>query len=94
VVVVGPEEDLFADTVEVEEVSWVSGVAPAAGAALDAKARYRAEPAPAVLVEVAGQRAAVRFDRRQRALTPGQAIAFYRGDEVLGGGTIVRAWRS
>jgi len=94
VVVVGPEEDLFADTVEVEEVSWVSGKAPAPGAALDAKARYRAEPAPAVLMEAAGGRATVRFDRRQRALTPGQAIAFYRGDEVLGGGTMVRVRRS
>jgi tRNA-specific 2-thiouridylase len=36
----------------------------------------------------------VRFGRRQRALTPGQAIAFYSRDEVLGGGTIERAWRS
>jgi tRNA-specific 2-thiouridylase len=36
----------------------------------------------------------VRFERRQRALTPGQALALYSGEEVLGGGTIERAWRS
>ena len=42
----------------------------------------------------AGVRATVRFEKRQRALTPGQAIAFYSGEEVLGGGTIERAWRS
>jgi tRNA-specific 2-thiouridylase len=91
VVTIGAEEELFADTVEVAGVSWVAGGAPPAGARLEAKARYRAEPAPATLEEVGQESAVVRFGRRQRALTPGQAIAFYRGDEVLGGGTIERA---
>jgi tRNA-specific 2-thiouridylase len=96
IVTIGPEEDLFADAAEVHEVTWCSGEAPAVGSALEAKARYKAEPAPATLidVDVDGERAVVRFDRRQRALTPGQAIAFYAGEEVLGGGTIERAWRS
>ncbi|GIW14770.1 MAG: tRNA-specific 2-thiouridylase MnmA [Tepidiforma sp.] len=94
VVVIGPEEALFADMAEAAEVTWVAGEAPAPGERLEAKARYRAEPAPAELVEAGPGRAVVRFERRQRALTPGQAIAFYRGDEVLGGGTIERAWRS
>ena len=94
VVVVGPEEDLFTDTVEVNEVRWVSGQAPAAGANLEAKARYKADPAAATLIDGSGERATIRFDRRQRALTPGQAVTFYAGDEVLGGGTIHRAWRS
>lgn len=94
IVTIGPEEDLFCDTVEVGEVRWTAGSAPADGSALEAKARYKAEPAPARLVSSDGERAVVRFERRQRALTPGQAIAFYDGDEVLGGGTIERAWRS
>ncbi len=94
VVVVGPEEDLFTDTVEVAEVSWISGRELPAGTQFDAKARYKAEPAPATLLDAAGGKATVRFDRAQRALTPGQAIAFYSGEEVLGGGTIERAWRS
>ncbi len=94
IVTIGPEDDLFADTAEVLEVRWTSGAALAPGSALQAKARYKAEPAPARLVEVDGPRALIRFDRRQRALTPGQAIAFYSGEEVLGGGTIERAWRS
>lgn len=94
IVTIGPEEDLFCDTVEVLETTWSAGHAPAAGAALEAKARYKAEPAPATLLEVAGQRSVIRFERRQRALTPGQAIAFYDGEVVLGGGTIERAWRS
>jgi tRNA-specific 2-thiouridylase len=93
VVTIGPEDDLFCDTVEFAEASWVAGAPPVPGAELEAKARYKAEPAPARLVSVDGERAVVRFARRQRALTPGQAIALYAGDEVLGGGTIERAWR-
>ena len=93
VVVVGEEDDLYADHAAVEAVTWVGGAPPAPGAPIEAKARYKAEVAPAAIVGAVDDQATVRFDRRQRALTPGQTIAFYHGDEVLGGGTIVRAWR-
>ena len=39
-------------------------------------------------------RARVRFDEPQRAITPGQATVFYRGDEVLGGGWIAKSQRA
>lgn len=94
VVVVGPEDDLYADTVDAEEVSWVGGTPPRAGSSLTAKARYKSEPAAAVLEAAEAGSARVRFATRQRALTPGQAIVIYEGDEVLGGGTIERAWRA
>ena len=94
VVTVGEEDDLYADHAAVEAVTWVAGAPPRPGEAIEAKPRYKAEAAPASLVEAAGDTATVRFDSRQRALTPGQAIAFYRGDEVLGGGSIARAWRA
>ncbi len=94
IVTIGPEEDLFADTAEVGEVRWTAGAAPAMGTVLEAKARYKAEPAAATLLASDGEVATVRFARRQRALTPGQAIAFYSGEECLGGGTIERARRA
>lgn len=94
IVTIGSEDDLFADTVEVSGVTWVAGNAPAEGAAFEAKARYKADPAAARLVAGGDGSATVRFAGRQRALTPGQTIAFYAGDEVLGGGTIERAWRA
>jgi tRNA-specific 2-thiouridylase len=37
-----------------------------------------------------GARARITFDEAQRAVTPGQATVFYRGDEVLGGGWIAK----
>lgn len=94
IVTIGPEDDLFCDTVEFAEASWVAGAAPAPGTQLDAKARYKADPAAATLLSVDGDRAVVRFEKRQRALTPGQAIALYTGDELIGGGTIERVWRA
>jgi tRNA-specific 2-thiouridylase len=39
---------------------------------------------------VRGGEAEVRFERPQRAVTPGQAVVFYDGERVIGGGTIVR----
>lgn len=92
-VTIGPEEDLFATMLEISEVRWTRGEPLGEGARVQAKARYKAEPADARLVEVDGERAVFEFAKRQRALTPGQAVAIYDGDEVLGGGTVERAWR-
>jgi tRNA-specific 2-thiouridylase len=50
--------------------------------------RYGSQPVPAAL-RIDGGRAEVRFERPQRAVTPGQAAVFYDGERVLGGGTIV-----
>jgi tRNA-specific 2-thiouridylase len=35
-----------------------------------------------------GNRAHIKFDRPLRDITPGQAVVFYQGDVVLGGGFI------
>jgi tRNA-specific 2-thiouridylase len=42
-------------------------------------------------VTLSGSTAEVRFEAPQRAVTPGQAVVFYDGERVIGGGTIVRA---
>jgi tRNA-uridine 2-sulfurtransferase len=94
VITIGPEEELFCDSVAFGAVRWVAGEAPAPGTHLQAKTRYRAEPAAAVLLEADGAESVLRFEKRQRAVTPGQTIALYDGDTVLGGGTIERAWRA
>ena len=92
-ITIGPEEDLLADTLLAEDVSWVSGAPLPEGTPVEAKIRYRTPATPATVRPVDGG-VEVRFLRGQRAITPGQAVVFYDGDDVLGGGTIVRAWRT
>jgi tRNA-specific 2-thiouridylase len=88
-VLIGPDEALHRREAVAERLRFVSGSPPPAGIRIDAKVRYKSRPAAASL-QVDGDTAIVRFDEPQRAITPGQALVFYDGDEVLGGGTITR----
>jgi tRNA-specific 2-thiouridylase len=88
-VVVGAHEDLMASALLADELSFIDGSPPMGKTRVDARIRYRAPAMPATLA-VAGETAEVRFDSPQRAVTPGQAVVFYAGERVIGGGTIVR----
>jgi tRNA-specific 2-thiouridylase len=91
-VIVGPEEELYTDILLASEVRYTSGREPKGPLGIKAKIRYRSPEADAVLYPDGG-RALVRFLKPQRAVTPGQAVVFYRGEEVLGGGIIETATR-
>ena len=88
--IVGREEDLYASELIANEASFISGRPPDDGAKLSAKIRYRSPAAPCTFHPVSGDRFAVYFDASQRAITPGQIVALYDGDRLLGGGTIMR----
>ncbi len=53
-----------------------------------AKIRYLHQPSQATVIPLNEGKVRVKFDSPQRAVTPGQAVVFYNGDEVIGGGTI------
>ena len=86
-VVVGDEGDLYASHLTARDLTWIAGHSPGDSFRAEAKIRYAASPAPCS-VAVAGAESVVSFDGAQRAIAPGQAIVFYDGDVVLGGGTI------
>jgi tRNA-specific 2-thiouridylase len=90
-VVIGTRDDLLVDGFGVADVSFVAGGPPEPGT-VEVKVRYREEPAPARLEQTA-QGWNVRFPEPRTAAAPGQAAVFYRGDEVLGGGTITASLR-
>ena len=79
---------LFAGTLEAGQLSWVSGHAPVAGARLTAKVRYRQADQACTVREASADRLVLDFDRHQRAVTPGQSVVLYDGDNCLGGGII------
>jgi tRNA-uridine 2-sulfurtransferase len=87
-VVAGENRDLMAQGLVAEELSFVSGEVPEGEREIRTRIRYGSEPVPSLL-RIEGGRADVRFERPQRAVTPGQAAVFYDGARVLGGGTIV-----
>lgn len=84
---VGGEADLMGAELIARELSWV-GTPPAAPLACEAKVRSRSPAAEALVIPLGDGRAKVAFAAPQRALAPGQAVVFYREDEVLGGGWI------
>lgn len=89
-VVVGPREALERTTLTASEVNWILG-RPDAPLRVTAQIRHRHHAAPArvrAIDDGSTSRAEVVFDEPQRAITPGQAVVFYDGDVVLGGGWI------
>lgn len=86
-VVVGPDEELGHQGLVASRLNWFER--PAADRQVHARIRHRGELIPCVVGE--GPQAEVRFARKARAVAPGQAVVFYEGDRVLGGGWIDRA---
>lgn len=87
-VVVGGRESLGRAQLTANGVNWVSGAAPADWLRVTAQIRHRHSAAPAKVRRTDEGRIELEFDAPQSAITPGQAVVFYEGDEVLGGGWI------
>ena len=88
-VVLGPNEALFSDVLLAWDFNWISGEAPAGEIPVQAKIRYRHIPQSALALAQEDGRVRVRFQQPQRAITPGQSVVLYQGEEVLGGGIIL-----
>jgi tRNA-specific 2-thiouridylase len=84
---VGRDEDLYCRDLVARDVSWVSSPPPGP-LVCSAKVRSRSPESGALVIPLADGRMNVSFDEPQRAIAPGQAVVFYREDEVLGGGWI------
>jgi tRNA-specific 2-thiouridylase len=87
-------ELLYSDSIIATNVNWVSGKIPTEPMKCTAKFRYR-QPDTGVTVHVVDEKTVkVVFDQPVRAVTPGQAVVFYNGEECLGGGTIDQIFRN
>ena len=89
-VTVGPESALFATTLLADNWNWFPFETLTEPIRVLAKARYRHIPQPATVYPMEDGSAKVVFDQPQRAMTPGQTVALYDGDTVVGGGIITQ----
>ncbi|MFZ2462735.1 MAG: tRNA 2-thiouridine(34) synthase MnmA [Caldibacillus thermoamylovorans] len=79
---------LYSDAIIATNVSWVSDKEKPAQFSCTAKFRYRQPDHGVTVTLLENNTARVEFDEPIRAVTPGQAVVFYNGEECLGGGTI------
>jgi tRNA-specific 2-thiouridylase len=89
-VTVGGADELLSSEFTAAGVNWIALDDPSEPVRAEVRVRYRHTAAPATITQLPNNRARIVFDEPQRAITPGQATVFYRGDEVVGGGWIVR----
>lgn len=87
-ILLGDNEDLFTSVLTADRVNWISGETPASPLRVTAKTRYSQTEAAATVHPLPDGRIRVEFDVPQRAITAGQAVVLYDGEQVLGGGTI------
>ncbi len=79
---------LFESAVPAKDLHWIELSAPTAPVKCQARIRYRQQEQDCKIVSLDNVTVETRFDKPQRAVTPGQAIVFYQGDVCWGGGTI------
>lgn len=87
-VVIGESEDVFGTQLDCNRLNFMSVPDITARTHVLAKIRYSHKGAPAVIEKTGQDTVHVTFEEPVRAITPGQAVVFYDGEDILGGGTI------
>ncbi len=87
-VVIGETDDVFCRTLRADHLNWMAVEQPVGERRFLAKIRYAHEGSMCTVRMTGPDEAECVFDEPVRAVTPGQAVVFYDGDYVAGGGTI------
>ncbi|SHE89679.1 tRNA 2-thiouridine(34) synthase MnmA [Clostridium fallax] len=87
-VVIGSEEEIFKTDLKAKDVNFISIEKLEKDMEVEAKIRYSAKPAKAIISPLPDGKVKVSFKEKQRAITKGQSVVFYNGNIVVGGGVI------
>ncbi len=87
-VTLAQEKEIFKNELIAGDLNFIEILSLGEPIRIEAKIRYSAVPAAATLYPIESNKVKVVFDNPQRAITPGQAVVFYHGESVVGGGTI------
>ncbi len=88
---VGRKTTLLCSKLIAENMNWTGISRPETPTRAAARIRYRDTEEACIIVPVGENRIEVVFDKPKQSITPGQAVVFYREDEVIGGGIIKEA---
>lgn len=87
-VVLGNEEDIFKTDLIAKDINFIPFNELKEELQIEAKIRYTANPSPAIISPFPDGKIKLSFREKQRAITKGQSVAFYKDDLLLGGGII------
>jgi tRNA-specific 2-thiouridylase len=90
-IVAGPSKDLYRKKLLAKSIHIISGEKLHQAEDVQARIRYKHKESPAILDPLSENQALVTFVKPQRAITPGQAVVFYDGEMVIGGGVIEKS---
>ena len=88
-VTLAPNRRLYRSELDGTDVNWLSIPRPEGPVSVTARTRNHQTEQPAVLTVTGPDRIHLAFEAPQRAISPGQAVVFYDGENVLGGATIL-----
>jgi len=87
-ITIGGKSEVYASELIASEMNWISIEKPDGPIIIKARIRYRHRESEAKVTPTSDNEVMVKFTEPQMAPTPGQAVIFYDGDTVVGGGTI------
>ena len=92
-IVLGPYEETLITEILADDVNWISNPPDSRGIHCTVRSRYHQKEQPAMVCPTGNGQVRIIYDAPQRCASPGQAVVFYEGDVVLGGGKIIQTKR-
>lgn len=84
-VVLGTNEEVFGQALIAHDINFIPFDNLEKPITVQAKIRYSAKEATALVIPIGDGKVKVEFEQKQRAITPGQSVVFYQDDVLVGG---------